>query len=84
MMIAQPTRGRNGVAARRTSQQQLLERRAGGGLQASPFVHRHQYDSLRAAPGHHLRAFLQAGIEELTEARFGILHGPNIQGFVHG
>jgi len=60
-----------------TGQQQLLEAGPGRGLQATPLLDRHQHAGFGAASGDHLRALPQAGIQQLTEARLGVLHGPD-------
>jgi len=50
------------------------------GLNVSPAgvtLGRHQHGGIAAAPGHQLGAFALGGIEQLAEARFGVLNRPD-------
>ena len=62
---------------RRVGEQQLFQRRAGGSLQAAPIVHGHQNGGLGAALGDDLRTLAQARLQELAEARLGVLDRPD-------
>jgi hypothetical protein len=37
----------------------------------------HKDSCFGAAPRHHLRPFALSGVKQLTEARLGVLHGPD-------
>jgi len=63
---------------RRVGEQQLFQRRAGGALQAAPIVHRHQNGGLGAALGDDLRALAQTRLQQLAEARLGVLDRPDL------
>ena len=71
------SRWHQGVGAGLGGQQQLLEAGPGCDLKTTPLLDRHQHGRFGTAPGDHLRALPLAGIEQLTEARFGVLYGPN-------
>jgi hypothetical protein len=42
-----------------------------------PLLDRHQHGGVCATAGDHLGPFSLASIEQLTEARLGVLHGPD-------
>src|SRR6218665_971881 len=64
----------------RARQQQFLERGLGCGMQPAPFANRHQHGRFGTSLGHDLRTVRQAGIEEFTETRFGVLNRPGFHG----
>ena len=69
-------RWRQSVGARLRGQQQFLEIRPSPLLQSPPLVNRHQHGRLHAPLGHDLWPFGETRLEELAEARLGILYLP--------
>jgi hypothetical protein len=59
------------------SKQELLKAGPRGSLQALPLLNRHQHCCFSAAPRHHLGTFALTRIEQLTEARLGVLDRPH-------
>jgi hypothetical protein len=74
------SRGHEGFAASLGGQQQVFEVGPCGCLEAIPLLDRHQHGGFCATAGDHLGAFPLADIKQLSEARLGVLHGPDRHG----
>ncbi len=71
-------RGQNKITSSSIGQQEFFQRRSRRSLHPAPNLYRYQHSSFGAALGHHLGAFGNAGVQELTESRFRILNGPSL------
>ncbi|MEA2239224.1 MAG: hypothetical protein QOC81_3948 [Thermoanaerobaculia bacterium] len=64
------------LCSRFDREQELLQRWACGFFQATPLIDGDKDGHLHSSPSNDLRPFGEAGLQQFTEARFGVLHRP--------
>ena len=73
--LSSARRHRN-LRSRCGGEQELFQRRACRFFQSTPLIDGYEDGHLHSSPSDDLRPFGDAGLQQFTEARFGVLHRP--------